>query len=221
MPGKTTIASLSGVAVGIAFALSTDAIPTDGARAVMIQAFTRLFPLICVTIIVLAAMRRWTISHDHKSRKLFQELAEERSKFHQECKLRTAKLDAREQRINRTAESDGRQLRSSAARLTEALRSLAEERARTESLKAEYDDLAADYNLVVVEVMRDRAARFRRPSVETLRLATPVSYSALRVSPEPIEEPKIPLPIRMRRRPAASAEPSQHDRPVDSLGGPA
>ncbi|MFD3978367.1 hypothetical protein ACFWR6_07240 [Streptomyces griseus] len=221
MPGKTTIASLSGVAVGISFALSTEAIPTDGATAVLIQVFIRLFPLVCVTLIVLAAMRRWTISHDHKSRKLFQELAEERSKFREECKLRSAKLDAREQRINRTAESDGRQLRSSAARLTEALRSLAEERERTQALKAEYDGLAADYNLVVVEVMQDRAARFRRPSVETLRLASPVSYSALRVSPDPIDKPKIPLPFRRRHRPAVVDEPSQHDRPVDSLGGPA
>ncbi|MFD9422191.1 MULTISPECIES: DUF4200 domain-containing protein [unclassified Streptomyces] len=220
MPGKTTIASLCGVAVGITFALSTDAIPTDGSKAVIIQAFTRLAPLLCVTTIVLAAMRRWTTSYDHKSRKLFQELADERDKFRDECRLRAAKLDAREQRINRTAESDGRQLRSSAARLTEALRSLAEEREKNDRLKASYDELAADYNLVVIQAMQDRANRFRR-SVDTLRSAGPVPYSALRVSPDTVVEPKIPLPIRLRRRSAVAAEPSQHDRPVDSLGGPA
>ncbi|MEV5677240.1 hypothetical protein [Streptomyces sp. NPDC052179] len=207
--------------VGITFALSTDAIPTDGSRAVILQASTHLAPLLCVTIIVLAAMRRWTTSYDHKSRKLFQELADERNKFRDECSLRAAKLDAREQRINRTAESDGRQLRSSAARLTEALRSLAEERESYDRLNASFNELAADYNLVVIQAMQDRADRFRRPSmVDSLRSAGPVPYSALRVSPDTVE-PKIPLPIRLRRRSAVPAEPSQHDRPVDSLGGPA
>lgn len=221
MPGKTMIASLCGVAVGIAVAMSADAIPTGGAAAVAVRVFTRFFPLLCVTLIVLGAMRRWTASYDHKSRKLFQALADERTKFREECRLRAAKLDAREQRINRTAESDGHQLRSSAARLTEALRSLADEREKYASLEMHYNELVDDYNQVVLEAMQDRSDRFRRPAV-TLRSPGGLPYSALRVSPELASEPsKIPLPIRLRRRPVVVPEASQHDRPIDSLRGPA
>ncbi|WP_439082155.1 hypothetical protein [Streptomyces sp. WL006] len=207
--------------VGIASTLAVDAAPASYTKAVALQASAHLAPWVCVTLIVLLAMRRWTNSYDLKSRRLFQELADERTKFREECRLRSAKLDAREQRINRTAEQDGIQLRSSAARLTETMMSLAEERTKNAELTDTYKELVEDYNTVVVHVLQDRADRFRRPTAEPLRPAAGLPYSALRVSPDAAVDPSPPLPIRLRRIPTPTTEPTQHDRPVDNVGDPA
>ncbi|MFD5788669.1 hypothetical protein ACFWH1_18850 [Streptomyces sp. NPDC127037] len=212
MPAATiTIASLSGLAAGIACTIAAvHGIDTGTFEGIVLLTAVRLFPAICITLVSMTAFRAWIARHETRTRAEYTNLAEQRAKFSEECQRRTAELDAREQRIMRMAESASVQFMCLTDRLNEALHSLMLSRRELAELQAEYDELATDHNQVIRETLQERANTFSRRG----RASGPRPPLPARAGRSP-----APPPVRLRLPMYQLPDQSRHDRAAEDVGG--
>jgi hypothetical protein len=213
MPRKTALAALSGLGAGVACTIAAvDGIDTGAAHGIILLTAVRLFPAICVTLVALAALRHWIIRHEERSRRDMEALAARRRHFEEECQRRTSELNAREERINRTAEESGAQFMRLARRLDETLVVLTHVRREHSDLRNSYNELAADHNRLIMETLQERQNMFARGTGKrpASRPATP---------PKTVASPNPPVPVRIRGHIRQLPDQPRHDR-ADIVSGP-
>lgn len=165
MPGRTTVAALCGLGAGITLTIATvEAYRPDHVGSVLLFTAARLLPMIGVTVVGLAVLRRWLDAHEWRTEQRLTSAAQLRQQYTAEYTRRLRILEAREAQLNRSAEAARGQLSSLAQRLDEALAARAQEQRKVLQLQEEYDLLARDWNQLVVETYRDRYALFNRGS---------------------------------------------------------
>lgn len=207
MPVRTTIASLSGLAAGIACTLAAlDGIDTNTAKGVILLTAVRLFPTICITLVAMMVLRRWMQGNEIRTRREYAELAERRQQFAEDIQERNAEISAREQRIMKMGEDASAQFMSLTNRLNEALSTLTLTRRELAELERDYNELAREHNEVVRESLQQRMDMFSRRA-----RASPAK------APHP-GAPAVPIPLRTRGM-ARLPEQPRHDRAAEDVGG--
>lgn len=188
MQGKAlaSLASLSGLAAGV----SLSAAVIEGTTGLGLLATSAdLLPLIVVVLVVLALLHHWLAGSGSAA-----PLAAEMAK-------RAADLDAREHRLRLSAEAHHQQLAGLAKRLDETLADLAEERRARNELQGDFDELAAEHNTLVQDVLQARATTLgqgRRPFVTGPDAGATPLLDRLHQ-----QLPRVPSPRRAQDRPGA------------------
>lgn len=210
MPAKLTLASLSGLAAGIACTVaSVHGVDTGTLEGIVLLTAVRLFPAISIMLISMALFRRWMARHDARTRAEYAALAEERRQYSEEYQQRSAELYAREQRLSKMTEDSSWQLMNVTNRLSETLLSLTASRREIAQLQTDYDELARDHNQVIREALQERADVFsRRRPVQPRH--TPTAQAKNSSTPQPARRrlPMYQLPDQPRR-----------DRAAEDVGG--
>jgi hypothetical protein len=142
---------------------ASDSITTSGTSDVLLTIGEHLFPGVCVSAVAMAAIYRWITNHETTTRADLAAIAEQRERFDFDVRAKTAQLAAREHRVNALAEAGQAQLTTALVHLEETRAALAAEQKARAALQAEFDELAADHNLVIQEALQDRADMFVRP----------------------------------------------------------
>ncbi|WP_327594607.1 hypothetical protein [Streptomyces chartreusis] len=235
MPGRATIASVSGLATGVAATVAiTGQGPESDAGGVVLMMAVWLAAMVCVTGVAMAALRKWINAHDDRTRSAAQQVAIERTTFIEASERRGRELYEREERLNKRAEQISAYVMVIARRLDEALtRNTHLERQLTEVTQA-YEELAGDHNRLIRETLQERTDRFERRLVPptTRRTAAPCAPAAARPAESPVRpytdphsghHPVAPIPLRRIPSPAAAhlADQPQHERPAEGVGGTA
>lgn len=208
MPARTTIASLSGLAAGIACTVvAVHGIDTSTLEGILLLTAVRLFPSICVALISMAAVRRWMVRHETRTRAEYAALAEERQQYGEEYQRRSAELYAREQRLSQMSENASWQMMNLTNRLSETLIALTASRREMAALEKEYDELARDHNQVIRESLQERANVFsrRRPAQS-------------RPMPAPLPGPQVTPLSRLHVPMYQLPDQPQHDRAAEDVG---
>ncbi|WP_411092218.1 hypothetical protein [Streptomyces sp. 049-1] len=221
---------MAGIAATVAI---TGEGPKSEAAGIAVDLAARVGAMVCVTVIAMSVLKKWFSSHDERTRKEAQQVAIERSAFIEASATRAQELNQREERLNEKAEQVSSYVMGIARRLDEALtRNTSLEHTLADTKKA-YDDLASDHNKLIRETMQERADRFQRryppqvpiwgalpsPPVRESSGASPVRVYA---DPDGGHHPVTPIPLRRIPSPAARlADTPQHERPAESMGGPA
>lgn len=233
MPQRTTIASASGLIVGITatIAVTGDA-PGNGALADIFMMSAWFFAMVCVTAVALTALKRWLAAHDARNRGQIDQLARERHAFVEATARRVRELNEREERLTQQAEATGSHLMSLARRLDQALTDNTQLERKLADLTEQHEDLAREYNALVRETLQERSDRFAkkpvitstRPTAPGQRAHTPVPDHPVRTYADPDggHHPVEPIPLRRAPSPAAQlADQPQHDRPAEGVGSQA
>lgn len=221
MPGRTTTAAISGVAVG---ALTTIALtgeePEETWMSDLVTMGAWFFATVCITLVATTALRNWMRAHDEHNRASLDEIARQRTALIEATQNRIAELNQREQRLNKQADVAGAHVMSLASRLDEALTRNTQLKRQHADLKREYEALALDHNTLIRETLQERSDRFAR---RTASPARPVPESPARPYVEPAADcaPVTPLPLRATVPAGRTAEPTQHDRAAEGARGPA
>ncbi|MEV6738601.1 hypothetical protein AB0N14_17400 [Streptomyces sp. NPDC051104] len=232
MPQRTTIASASGLVVGIASTLIvTGDVPgsdSAGQTAIMVAWF---FAMVCVTVVASAAMKKWIKSLDERNRNQLDQIARERTAFAEACERRTAELNEREERLNRKAQASGAHMMSLARRLDQALTRNGQLEDQLSEVTHEYADLAREHNALITETLQERSDRFaRKTATAPVRPAAPAPRAQAPMANDPTQtyadergghHPVEPIPLRRTPSPAAHlVEQPQHERPAKGVGSP-
>ncbi|MFK0063439.1 hypothetical protein ACIQTN_29940 [Streptomyces werraensis] len=234
MQGRATIASVSGLTAGVAATVAiTGQGPTSDAGGVVLMMAAWLAAMVCVTVVAMAALRKWLNAHEDRTRAAAQQVAIERTAFMEATERRGRELHEREERLNKRAEQISAYVVGIARRLDEAVtRNTHLERQLAEVTKA-YEELADDHNRLVRETLQERTDRFERRLVPptTRRTAAPCAPAAARPEESPARpytdphgghHPVAPIPLRRTPSPAARlSDQPQHERPVEGVGGTA
>ncbi|MGW2708497.1 hypothetical protein ACWC4J_05820 [Streptomyces sp. NPDC001356] len=158
-----------------------------------------------------------------------EQVAIERTTFIEASATRAKELAAREERLNKRAESMGNYVMSITRRLDEALTRNSHLEHELADTKAAYEELARDHNTLIREALQERADRFSR------RTVTPAPQAAIPCAParapqddHPVRpyadpdgghHPVAPIPLRHIPAPAArlADTPPQHERPAEGV----
>ncbi|MGX1301435.1 hypothetical protein RKD35_002923 [Streptomyces albogriseolus] len=234
MPGRATIASVSGLATGVAATVAvTGHGPESDAGGVVLMMAAWLAAMVCVSVVSMATLRKWINAHDDRTRTTAQQVAMERTTFIEASERRGRELHEREERLNKRAEQVSAYVVGIARRLDEALTRTAHlERQLAEVAKA-YEELAEDHNRLIRETLQERTDRFERRMVPPAarKQAAPCAPAAARTAESPVRtytdphgghRPVAPIPLRRLPSPAAHlSDQPQHERPVEGVGGTA
>ncbi|MET9321900.1 hypothetical protein ABZX75_17160 [Streptomyces sp. NPDC003038] len=211
MPCRTTIATLCGFGAGITLTLAaTQKFKPEDVGAVLLFSAGCLIPMIAVARVALGTVKRWIIRHEYRVKGQLTDLTATRQRLSEEHDRRLREVEAREARLNRSVEIYNSQLVRLAQRLDEALAGQQYERRVRADLQEEFDQLATEYNALVVEVLRERAAKFGRG---TGRSSSASATSGSAGSPTAHE------PVRLRTRLTAIPQPhTEHSRAAEGVG---
>lgn len=162
MPWRTpTIAAVSGLGTGIALTVAAvDGITVGDLPDVLVHMAVRFFPLVLVTVVSLAALRRWIASHDEAQRQQLADLAAYRQDMSEEFERRSQDLAEREERVNRHSALNQAQYRTLVDQLREAREERAEAVRQRDALQEDFDVLAGEYNGLVLGEIDAGAATF-------------------------------------------------------------
>ncbi|MGA5202705.1 hypothetical protein [Streptomyces variegatus] len=162
MPGRTpTIAAVSGLAAGIALTMAAvDGITIGNLPDVLVEMVVRFFPLVLVTVVSLAALRRWIASHDEDHRRQLADLVAYRQEMGEEFERRSKELAQREERVNRHSALNQGQYRTLVDQLREARQERDEALRQRDALQEDFNVLAAEYNGLVLGEIDAGAATF-------------------------------------------------------------
>lgn len=229
MPERALFASVSGLAAGVAATIAvTGQGPDNHAGGIVLTMAAGLAAMVSVTVVAMAAVRKWLTDHDERTLNTAKQIAIERSTFIEASERQARELAAREERLNRQAEQISAYVMGIARRLDEALtRNSHLDRQLTDLTKA-YEELSEDHNRLVRETLQERAARFqRRPASSRMAAATcPPAQASQETTPvrayaDPNggHHPVAPIPLRRVPAPASHmADTPQHDRPAEGVG---
>ncbi|MCY0947999.1 hypothetical protein [Streptomyces sp. H27-S2] len=115
-----------------------------------------------LAVIALALAKKWINAHEARTQGQLNDMAELRRQLDEDHGRRLLEIQAREERLNRFSDAHNSQLVSLAQRLDEALAGQQTERHLRAVLQTEFDQLAAEHNALIMEVLRERAAAFTR-----------------------------------------------------------
>lgn len=212
MTGKTTIAALSGMAVGVALTLATtDGLGDNAVGGVTLLISVRLFPMVAVTVIAMVALKRWMNGHEARNRQELTDLTEARRRLEEEHGSRLRELATREAALNRSASTWDTILVGLARRLDEAESAYQDERYVRGELQQDYDELAADHNQLIQQVIQERADAFNR------RTAPVSADPTTRPSGKPPCGSPLSL-IRLRSRGQSPLPQHEHSRAAEGVG---
>lgn len=173
MPGRTTIAAVSGLAAGITLTVAAvDRLSAQDLPELLLWTAVRFFPLAMVMIIALEAARRWITARGEQYRADIEALAEHRRQLAEEVaarsqqwadefERRSAALREREERLNRHSLTKQEQHDVLMAQLAEARAARAEAVRELEELRADFDVLADQHNALILGEVDERAGQFR------------------------------------------------------------
>jgi uncharacterized membrane protein len=234
MPGRATIASVSGLAAGVAATVVvTGQGPDSGAGSVILMMTVWLAAMICVTVVAMATLRGWLNAHDERARQMAQQVATERTAFIEASATRARELNEREERLNKREEKVSSYVMGIARRLDQALTHNSHLEEALTAMRKQYEELALDHNKLVRETLQERADRFTRRTAPTTIWKAGVSWppapetqaeSPVRTYADPNggHHPVAPIPLRRIPSPAARlVDQPQHERPAEGVGGPA
>ncbi|MGW2951614.1 hypothetical protein [Streptomyces eurythermus] len=229
MPARTTVASVSGAALGATATIAlTGRQPESEAVRDGTMMLVWFFAMVCVTLVASASLRKWIRAYDDSNRHALDEIARQRAAFNEASAARAHELNERENRLNDQAEMAGAQLMSLATRLDEALISNTQMERRLTEMTRMYEELACDHNQLIRETLQERADRFayrghalRPPAPRTAPAQS--SDSPVRTYADPYggHAPVAPIPLPLPGPAVQLSDESRHDRPVEGVGGPA
>ncbi|WP_306966293.1 hypothetical protein [Streptomyces afghaniensis] len=129
-------------------------------------------PLVCLTAAAAGVVRRYIAQQEQRIRRLFSQLARQQAERERELDRREADLAQREEVFQRTRFTTELRVRSAYGRMDMMLDELTAERAAHQELKAEYDELAREYNEVLLESAGALPAEVHHPPVAVGQIGT-------------------------------------------------
>lgn len=155
MRRTTAIAWMGGILTGIAITAATATLQGRPlGEPVQLLLLHNVVPVTVCTGVTLAVLRRWLARHSAEARREQVNSAQQRADFQKAMKKREDDLARREESVNRTAVV-------AQVRISQTLQALVDEKAVNDALRAEYDELAEEYNRVVVDALQQSADLFR------------------------------------------------------------
>ena len=207
MPGRTAIAAVSGVAAGMTLTVAAvDGITTDSLSGLLLLTAVRFFPTVVVTIVALAALRRWINAHEERNRREIEAMAEYRRQMASEFERRSRELADHEERLNRHSALNQEQYRILVDQLRDARRERDAMAGERDRLQEDFDVLAAEYNGMVLGEVDERSAQFSKARQRGTRPGAGRERGRERGATDP------PMSY-IGRQP--HAEPEQHARPAE------
>ncbi|WP_328427811.1 hypothetical protein [Streptomyces sp. NBC_00443] len=182
-----------------------DEISVDDVPGLLLLMAVRFFPVLVVTLIALAALRRWIAQHEEHNRRDIEALTEQRRQLGEEFDRRSAALRDREEAVNRHAALSQGQYRTLVDQLRDARAERDEAVRKHDELRTDFDALAAEYNGMVLGEIDERAAQFARP-----RRPRPGAGRDRRRERGTTDPPYVPY-IGRQQQP----EPEHHARPAE------
>lgn len=212
LPGRTTLAAVSGTAGGVLATIAFTGGDWDSdVFGDLLSMGISLCMMVCVSVIGLAAMRRWLAARDRHSHEVLAEIARKRTELDEAATRYRAELTERERRLSMQAETTGSHVMSLATRLDEALTAHTQLTHELRELNRAYEELARDHNQLIRETLQERNDRFTRktasarPCLSTLADNPARPYVPTPQVPAPAPAPVTPLAVRV-------SKPPRHDR---------
>jgi hypothetical protein len=141
-------------------------------------------PLVCLTAAAAGVVRRYLSQQEQRIRRLHAHLARQHDERERELDRREADLARREELLQRTRFTTDLRVRSAYARMDIMLDELAAERDAHHELKVEYDQLARDYNEVLLESAGAPPAEVQHAPVAVGQIGTAGNGHGLRHIPQ-------------------------------------
>lgn len=136
--------------------------------------FSGVLPMLCVTTIAVATLKRWLNNHEARTRASIEEFLTVRHQARErELDERELAVERRERRIDRREYIATLRVRSVADRLDMTLDELARQRMEKEQLQNDYREVAADHDKLIQQLILDGADRFTRRAEGTVRIPAP------------------------------------------------
>ncbi|MGW2075049.1 hypothetical protein ACWCPK_42685 [Streptomyces sp. NPDC001953] len=139
-----------------------------------------LLSLALVTTVMISTLRRWLARYDSRARAALDGLAIRNRLQDEALEERERGLLSRESVLERREYIANIRISGLAKRLDEAHNDLAQQKARAESLEADYQEVTADYNALIQQVLRDGHERFTRHAEGLALLKPPVDVETRR-----------------------------------------
>ncbi|MFD4315078.1 hypothetical protein [Streptomyces sp. NPDC058548] len=197
MPGKTAIASLCGLAAGVAITTASSRRQRGGIGELLLTLAEHALPSAALMLVGLAVAKRWLSAHHDRNRLDITSIADARRRLADEYTAQMRAFATREQELASTAESQRAPLASLAQRLDEAGGLLKTEQLARTQLQNDFDELAAEHNELVLSVMQERANRFAHHKA----LAPSGRTAAAQGVTQPIHlRPRGVVPVTLPRR---------------------
>lgn len=200
MPRRTSVAAGSGLAAGVLITVAAvDDVTLGDLPDVAVQTALTVCPLIAVTVVALATLRRWIAAHDQGHRQQIEELQTYREGMGEEFDRRSRELAMREDALNAHAALNAQQYRTLVDQLREARQERDEAFRERDRLREDFAVLADEYNGLVLGEIDERSAVFaprRRSRASGVRdrrreraaeVTAPVGFIGKQPQPEPTQ----------------------------------
>ncbi|MFC8332816.1 hypothetical protein [Streptomyces olivaceus] len=161
---RQTTAALSVPAGG---AVATVVVYRDSLDPVLVDLASSLLSMACATTVLLSVMRRWLTQHEARTTEAVNRLLHQQQIQEEELLARERAVQQAERHVERTAHLTSFRVRSAWKRVDILYGDNAALRSRCEQLESDFDELTTEYNELVGETLRSRAAVFTQRTTGT------------------------------------------------------
>lgn len=156
---KTIVTAGAGALVG---GVAVGASPLDDS-GIDVSGF---LPVVCVTSVALFTVRRWLTRYEKRTKAGLNELVRRHQSLSEDLDERERQVRAKEALLIRREHLTAMRVAGLADQLDVARNTMARERVVTDLLRKDYEEVTADYNALIQQVLADGADRFTRPTAE-------------------------------------------------------
>ncbi|MEW2568428.1 hypothetical protein [Streptomyces sp. NPDC047070] len=143
----------------------------DGDDPITAESVTSLLAMVCVVSVAATSLRRWLIQQEARNRSEWHDRSpQHRAQELTDLEEREARLRSREKLLERREYLNSIRVQGLAERLDEMTHQRAVDRAQHEETKANYQEVAAEFDALVRQTVRDGAERFTRPTTQATGL---------------------------------------------------